>query len=84
MTDMVLSVPSPMHSPGLTGRRNPKSLLHGRARTSGNTLEHCRTGTSNRGQRTNPAASVWAVRPALADAVSAAASATTCARRTRR
>src|SRR6185295_11142910 len=28
---MVLSVPSPMHSPGLTGRRNPKSLLHGRS-----------------------------------------------------
>jgi len=27
---MVLSVPSPMHSPGLTGRRDPKSLLRGR------------------------------------------------------
>jgi hypothetical protein len=31
MIDMVLSVPRPMQSPGLTGRRNPKSLLHGRS-----------------------------------------------------
>jgi len=29
--DMVLSVPSPSHSPGLTGRRNPKYLLRGRS-----------------------------------------------------
>ena len=27
MIDMVLSVPSPMYAPGLTGRRTAKSLL---------------------------------------------------------
>ena len=31
MINMVLSVPRPMQSPGLTGRRKPKSLLHERS-----------------------------------------------------